>query len=187
MVSTPHGRAVPLERRGSDWAGAGFWFQPLMGEPSLWNTVCNCISRATRVFVSTPHGRAVPLELQEDVMGLTPQETFQPLMGEPSLWNTRPARGEDAANQVSTPHGRAVPLERASMMSVVTLSICFNPSWESRPSGTPATIAGSTSMRTCFNPSWESRPSGTIRPDSDLDCHRFVSTPHGRAVPLEPA
>ena len=36
-----------------------------------------------------------------------------------------------------------------------------------------------------FNPSWESRPSGTEGVDQNRVERGFVSTPHGRAVPLE--
>ncbi len=87
FVSTPHGRAVPLELKANTAAAVGCSsFQPLMGEPSLWNT-------------SVGGSRRMAM-------------WFQPLMGEPSLWN---GNGDGYAE--SYPHG-------------------FNPSWESRPSGT---------------------------------------------------
>ena len=37
-------------------------FQPLMGEPSLWNQAVTDQTALTAMVVSTPHGRAVPLE-----------------------------------------------------------------------------------------------------------------------------
>ena len=64
--------------------------------------------------------------------------------------------------------------------------IRFNPSWESRPSGTVRTKDVRTRSLDCFNPSWESRPSGTIGSDPGDNLRVSVSTPHGRAVPLEP-
>ena len=106
-------------------------------------------------------------------------------MGEPSLWNIAPRRCQHL-----TSYG-------------------FNPSWESRPSGTAAqamvvyqgymfqplmgepslwnrvSMAQRALVEIGFNPSWESRPSGT---QSVVVCNpsqRRVSTPHGRAVPLE--
>ena len=63
VVSTPHGRAVPLE---------------LFAEKSLV---------VGRGFVSTPHGRAVPLEPEFEPSWPPALPVFQPLMGEPSLWN----------------------------------------------------------------------------------------------------
>ena len=86
-------------------------------------------------LVSTPHGRAVPLELV--------RRNWKGLLA-----------------IVSTPHGRAVPLE-------------------------PFFIAGIPSRRLSFNPSWESRPSGTKSATGGYIAVSTVSTPHGRAVPLE--
>ena len=37
----------------------------------------------------------------------------------------------------------------------------FNPSWESRPSGTVGVTIEVAAVLIGFNPSWESRPSGT--------------------------
>ena len=64
-------------------------FQPLMGEPSLWN-----------------------IDLHGDT---TPLLWFQPLMGEPSLWNRGIPLVEIIRGLVSTPHGRAVPLEHSPL------------------------------------------------------------------------
>ena len=62
---------------------------------------------------------------------------------------------------MSTPHGRAVPLEPAFLLFVGRGMVGFNPSWESRPSGTEKLV-------------------------SLISANTVVSTPHGRAVPLEP-
>ena len=86
-------------------------FQPLMGEPSLWNMSLRlrprlrlrCFNpswesrpsgtwhcsdpRSGSYLVSTPHGRAVPLELTDPDGKNVWHDLFQPLMGEPSLWN----------------------------------------------------------------------------------------------------
>ncbi len=87
QVSTPHGRAVPLEQFGTGKYGRTCnWFQPLMGEPSLWNGGAPVLKYELLEMVSTPHGRAVPLE----PVAVLVVVQF-PL--------------------VSTPHGRAVPLE----------------------------------------------------------------------------
>ena len=135
-------------------------------------------------MVSTPHGRAVPLELECSAEG-----------------------GLSIA--VSTPHGRAVPLEHGTKINISSYSFCFNPSWESRPSGTflltsltavPSRFqplmgepslwnrelrANPEILPKCFNPSWESRPSGTSLHRSTHSSFGFVSTPHGTARPLE--
>ena len=113
-VSTPHGRAVPLEL--NERQGMGH----------------------VRAEVSTPHGRAVPLELAISADALTVSTNgFQPLMGEPSLWNVSFPRVTRRVSVVSTPHGRAVPLELATLeKKCYPKSFRFNPSWESRPSGT---------------------------------------------------
>ena len=131
-----------------------------MGEPSLWNRLLRYIAGENN-YVSTPHGRAVPLEP-------TTQESCK-----------------IKSKCVSTPHGRAVPLELVTSQETTTLVYGFNPSWESRPSGTDGQgsqdylakkfqpLMGEPSLWNialyaiwsfvvpCFNPSWESRPSGT--------------------------
>ncbi len=81
-------------------------------------------------------------------------------MGEPSLWNP------------------------ALFQGCGWREFGFNPSWESRPSGTCAQT-GFKSFSTSFNPSWESRPSGTLPFMTAMLTPAPVSTPHGRAVPLE--
>ena len=136
FVSTPHGRAVPLEQgRRVQTRCNHVEFQPLMGEPSLWNGKCAWVwgygpsrfnpsweSRPSGTYfqipktdaelkVSTPHGRAVPLEPSVLNTGKETEVKFQPLMGEPSLWNSRAYILLEARIGVSTPHGRAVPLE----------------------------------------------------------------------------
>ncbi len=88
-VSTPHGRAVPVERRVLLIPQeADETFQPLMGEPSLWNPM-------------------PPAQVAQQ------PPMFQPLMGEPSLWNLAIAFRHPESRLVSTPHGRAVPVERS--------------------------------------------------------------------------
>ena len=49
----------------------------------------------------------------------------------------------------------------------ISLPLCFNPSWESRPSGTTYCHSGNPERTTSFNPSWESRPSGTSQGDDE--------------------
>ena len=113
------------------------------------------------VIVSTPHGRAVPLELVPVQLQRLRPCWFQPLMGEPSLWNYGWRLQRRNYRSVSTPHGRAVPLEPSKPLKVdMPAPQRFNPSWESRPSGTKA----------------KQQPS--------VPAH-LVSTPPGRAVPLE--
>ncbi len=108
-----------------------------------------------------------------------------PLMGEPSLWNVPYVMFGFFLLIVSTPHGRAVPVEHETITSSMTNQISFNPSWESRPCGTPMRrkygtfilafqpLMGEPSLwnevanyvydpsHAGFNPSWESRPCGT--------------------------
>ena len=57
-------------------------------------------------------------------------------MGEPSLWNLLGNTHWYRMWFVSTPHGRAVPLEQFRLVAVLLQPLSFNPSWESRPSGT---------------------------------------------------
>ena len=160
-VSTPHGRAVPLEPVDYSYDPVGTncfnpsWesrpsgtarslvlagpsnlkFQPLMGEPSLWNVYSNAANLSATMM-------------------------FQPLMGEPSLWNG------------------------SMLVATGVLTVSFNPSWESRPSGTWVQTPIALNI-SCFNPSWESRPSGTTATATRTPSPTLVSTPHGRAVPLE--
>ena len=82
-------------------------------------------------------------------------------MGEPSLWN------------------------RESPYLLMKHMFRFNPSWESRPSGTFLVAHVISNRYQSFNPSWESRPSGTLPPYKGEIHADSVSTPHGRAVPLE--
>ena len=112
-------------------------FQPLMGEPSLWNS--------THMYHDTVYCRAFqPLmgepslwnHIVPDYFG--DNERFQPLMGEPSLWNLKQPLIPLPNPLVSTPHGRAVPLELGHRPVVGFWLVGFNPSWESRPSGTKA-------------------------------------------------
>ncbi len=112
---------------------------------------------------------------------------FQPLMGEPSLWNVWFLdEGNYALEHVSTPHGRAVPLELPNSEEGLPRAITsFNPSWESRPSGTPSERTCNLPAPWCFNPSWESRPSGTPPYFRVVDGVSSFSTPQGRAVPLK--
>ncbi len=83
-------------------------------------------------------------------------------MGEPSLWNVY------GPNDIS-----------------LNGELCFNPSWESRPCGTHPHDPTSRPELSGFNPSWESRPCGTNLITFPPEIPPRVSTPHGRAVPVE--
>ncbi len=137
FVSTPHGRAVPLEPpQGCEAVDITVVFQPLMGEPSLWNG-------DTHFDLDSRTDRFQPLmgepSLWNDTVwvGMTLLDEFQPLMGEPSLWNPPLKPKSMFALQMFQPLMGEPSLWNWHNYGWWPPQSCrFNPSWESRPSGT---------------------------------------------------
>ncbi len=140
-VSTPHGRAVPVELRphGSPGRYHGNGFNPSWeSRPCGTRKIMTSYLATRNGFNPSWESRPCGTILVVSVLNWQKTTRFQPLMGEPSLWN-----------------------ESVQLLARVGLC-CFNPSWESRPCGTSRKCQ-ELKLPFGFNPSWESRPCGTCR------------------------